>query len=105
MKFYSESLKRLFDTEDALREAESKAQAEAEARKEAEQKKSAERKARAAEVETAREAMVEAGKKYYELLTAFCNDYGTYHYSVKSDDMPDNFDLSFIPFARLFNLI
>ena len=86
MKYYSESLKKIFNSEDELKEAEKQ-----EEEKLAEKKKLAEtRKARAAEIEEAykktveaREAakniIAEADKKYNELVDKFVQDFGSYH--------------------------
>lgn len=93
MKFYSDMTKKLYETEEALVIAEKEmaaeeARKEEEARKakEAEEAKKNERKARADEIEVARKEMVEAQKKYQELVTAFVRDYKTYHYSTSSAD-------------------
>ncbi len=96
MKFYSEKLNRMFDTEKALVAAEQAAVDAELAKKAEEEKKSAERKARAAEVDTAYKAMVEARKNYSKVLTNFCKDYGAYHCSISGDEarnLLDNFDL------------
>lgn len=90
MKFYSETLNKVFDTEKACVEAEEKYRAELEAKKAAEAKKAETRKARAAEVEEAMKAAREARAKYDKLLSEFCKDYGTFHYSFSGDD--DIFD-------------
>lgn len=93
MRYFSDMTKSLYDTEAALVEAEKelaaqKVREEEEARKakEAEEAKKNERKARADEIEAARKEMVEAQKKYQELVTAFVRDYKTYHYSTSSAD-------------------
>ena len=108
MKYWSEKLNRLFDTEKACQDAEFKAkeeenreraQKEREARlkKEKEEKLAAERKARAAEVEEARKTMVTAQHKYCELLEAFTKDYGAFHLSLTGEDakraIPTLFDI------------
>lgn len=64
----------------------------------AEQKKKEElaatRKARAAEVEEAAKAVIEAKKVYNEKLKAFTKDYGAFHFTVKTgaDNPFDMFD-------------
>lgn len=105
MKYFSEQLNRLFDSAEELETAEAKAIAEENARKEAEQKKAAERKARAAEVEEARKAMMEATKHYNDVLAKFCKDYGAYHCSVKSDDVDAFVENVLGPFTQLLGLI
>ena len=89
MKYYSEVLKKIFDSEDECAKAE-----EAQAKKEEEAKLAAERKAkerkeRAAEVETAMKEMQNAINHYREVLSKFCKDYGTYHYTFKKNELPD----------------
>lgn len=86
MKFYSEKLNKLFDSEKECAEAEEaqvKAEAEAEAKKKALSEKRAER---AKEVKDAYEATVEAWKVYEDKLRSFIDDYGSYHTTVKPSD-------------------
>ena len=104
MKYYSEKLNKLYESEQACMDAEFKAkeeenrQAVLKARQEAEEKEkkekaAAERKAMADEVETARKAMVEAQKAYREKLEGFCKKYGTYHITLpNADSLPHLFD-------------
>lgn len=75
MKYYSEKLKKLFDKEEELREAE-KTFNEKEA---LELKKREQRATRAKEVD-------EAYNHYAELLKAFIKDYGSYHHTIKDND-------------------
>jgi len=56
--------------------------AERESKKE---KEVAERKAAAAKVEEKRQALCEAQKAYHEELNKFCQKYGAYHYTLKTD--------------------
>lgn len=104
MKFYSEKLNKLFDSEELCVKAEQEAiQAENRERvlrerkaaeeKEKKEKEAAERKAMAAEVTEALKAMNEAQKVYREKLQKFIKTYGTYHFS--SSDVND--------FPSLFN--
>lgn len=97
MKFYSEELKTLFDTQEECKSAEKEA-LEAKKRAEEEQEKlQAERKARADEVTAARKAMIEAQKNYEKVLTDFIRDYKTYHYSTTNlDDIPRFFNDFFL---------
>lgn len=64
----------------AKKAAEEKALAEAKAKKEA---AAAERKAEADKVEAARQELIEAQKKFSNILTEFCKKYGAYHYTLK----------------------
>lgn len=86
MKYYSEKLNKLFETEKECVEAESaheKALAEAEAKKKA---LAEERASRAKEVEDAYKAALEAKKLYNEKLDAFLRDYKQFHMTVTSQD-------------------
>ena len=105
MKYYSEKLKRFYDTADACQKAEFEAKeqenrdkilAERKAAelKEKKEKEAAERKQMAGEVELARQEMVKAQKAYKEKVDAFVKKYHTYHFSTtKVDDIPTLFDL------------
>ncbi len=79
MKFYSEKLDKLFDSEKLLTEAENQHDVEQAAKAAKEDKLKKERKQRAKEVD-------EAYKRYMDLLNAFLKDYKTYHVSFRSDD-------------------
>ena len=95
MKYYSEITKNFYTNEEECLEAERilvEKQKAAEAEK---QKIAAERKARAEEIEEAKEAFIAARNRYNELLTKFCEDYGSYHYSVKNSDSINDFVNSF----------
>lgn len=82
MKYYSETLKKIFDTPEDLKKAE-KAHKEKLA---VEEKKRAERSARAKEVE-------EAYKAYKKLLDDFVKDYGSFHMTINdSRSLFDMFD-------------
>ena len=105
MKYYSEKLNKLFDTPDALnqaefkaKEAENLARAESERKerlaKEKKEKEAAERKELAEKVEAARKDMVAAQKAYNTVLQEFIDKYHTYHFSTnKVDDIPSLFGL------------
>ena len=69
MKFYSETLNKLFDTEEALKQAEA-----------ALQNKEQEKKRRTEELDEARAVAKNAQKKYIDLLARYCKDYGQYSY-------------------------
>lgn len=111
MKYYSEKLNKVFNTERECMDAEFKAKAEEnlakiqkeKALREEKEKKealAAERKACAEKVEAARKAYLEAQKAYRSELEAFCQKYGTYHYTVTdADEVPSLFDI----FTKAFN--
>ena len=89
MKYYSDTLNLLFDSAEACEAAE-KEHAEKLA---AEKKISIARKARAKEVEEALEAVKKARAHYNEVLSDFCKDYGTFHFSWSTKDtFPSIFD-------------
>ena len=93
MKFYSEKLNKMFDTQELCAQAESeheKALAEVEARQKA---LTEERATRAKEVEELYKAAIEAKKAYDEKLRAFLKDYGSFHATFKNVD----------PFFTLFD--
>ena len=86
MKFYSEQLSKLFDTQAELETAEEKENAAKRAEEEKKAKLKANRETRAKEVEDAFKTAAEAQKKANELLNAFLKDYGSYHSTLK--DVP-----------------
>ena len=90
MKYYSEELKKLFDNEDELTKAESKAKEVTLAKEEKEKALREERAARAKEVEEAFKAARDAEKKANELLNKFVKDYGSFHTTIK--DVLDPFN-------------
>ena len=105
MKYYSEKLNKVFNTERECMEAEFKVkeqeniekikkERELALAKEKKEKEVAERKACAEKVEAARVAYLDAQKAYRTELEAFCKKYGTYHYTVKdADEIPSLFDI------------
>lgn len=101
MKFYSEVTDKMYDTVESLQAAEKKI-ADERARKEAaEAKKKAERETRAKDVENALEAAAKAQGEAVEKLSAFIEDYGSFHTTIKDAEriLGDN------PLGILFNLL
>jgi len=86
MKYYSDVLRKFYDTEKDCVQAEAQYKKEQDEKAKAEAKKAETRKARAEEVEAAMKAATDARKKYEKLLNEFCKDYGTFHYSFNSKD-------------------
>lgn len=87
MKYYSEKLKKLYDTEADLTKAEAAA-AKAEAEKIAKEKAAKEHRAeRAKEVTEALEAAEAAKAKANKLMNAFVKDYGSFHTSYTLKDV------------------
>lgn len=110
MKYYSEKLNKVFDTEQACLDAEFKAkekenlekirkERETALAKEKKEKDLAERKALAAEVEDARKSMVAAQKAYQAKIKEFVDKYHSYHFTTtNTEEIPTLFDV----FDRLF---
>lgn len=93
MKFYSEELKKFFDTEEDCVEAEEQAYIMKQEAEEKKAKLAEERKARAEEVEDALKKVQEAKENYNKILIDFCKDYGSYHYSWNEKNLsPTIFD-------------
>lgn len=102
MKYYSEVTKKFYESAEDCIKAEDKIHRDIEAA-EAEKRKATElRRQRAAEVEQARSELLSARKKYNEVLTKFCNDYGAYHCSIK-DPTPETIGEYLDTFINLFN--
>lgn len=99
MKFYSEMLKKFYDTQSDCETAE-KVAIEEKAKAEAKSKALSEQRAtRAKEVENAYKSLIDARNTYNKLLRDFCKDYGSYHFSIRGEDT-DPFNL----FARFFEI-
>ena len=99
MKFYSEMLKKFYDTQSDCETAEKQA---IEAKEKAETKAKAlveQRASRAKEVENAYKNLLNARKAYNKVLNDFCKDYGSYHFSITGKET-DPFNL----FARFFEI-
>ena len=82
MKYYSEKTMKVYDKVEELNTAE-KEYDEAHA---AEIAKKKERKARAEEIDEARKEVIEAQKRYDELIKQFVKDYGSYHATYTDED-------------------
>lgn len=79
MKYYSEVLKKTFDTEVDCKNAEKEYERVEKKKREEKEKKDLQRKADAKIVEDAYEAMREAEKAYEDALNDFVKTYGSYH--------------------------
>ena len=86
MKYYSEVLKKTYDTEKECRAAEAKYEEEVAEKKRKEAELSNARKARAKEVEDAYKNVHEAQKKYNALLRKFIEDFGSFHMTFRDED-------------------
>ena len=98
MKYYSDVTRQVYDTEDALKQAE-----EAEAKRLAEiEEKNKKRGERAKEIEEAYKAILDAQAHYTELRNKFIEDFGSFHMTVSnkspvrwSTDFTNLFDFFF----------
>ena len=86
MRYYSDTLKKLYETEEELKKAEQ----EFNEKHALELKKKEERASRAKEVE-------DAYKKYLELRAQFVKDYGSYHMTITDKDLK-NVPISLLDF-------
>lgn len=105
MKYYSERLNRVFDSEKECLDAEFKVKQKENLEKiekeralreekERKEKEAAERKEMADKVEAARKEMVKAQNAYAEALKEFIDKYHTYHFSSSNPaDIPTLFDI------------
>lgn len=96
MKAYSEKTRKFYNTVEECEKAE-KEYDDQRALVEAKRKELADaRSTRAKEVEDAFKAVIEADKKYHELLKKFMKDYGNFHATYQDDNIPVSlFDLFF----------
>lgn len=79
MKYYSEVTKKVYDTVNDLKAAET-----------AITEKTAKRKADADYVESTFKEYVESKKKYENALKDFCDKWGAYHKTIKSNDVDES---------------
>lgn len=96
MRYYSDELKKVFDTEEELKKAEEAHVKAVTAKKEKEQQLAAERKADAEKVEKIFEEYNKLAEAYRKELNHFVEKWGQYHYSTT--------DPSFKHFLSLWDL-
>lgn len=85
MKYLSEKTNKVYGSVKELEAAEKAF----DLKKVEEDKKNSARKERAKEVEEAYKSLLKARKNYNELVDKFIKDYGSYHYSLTSNDISD----------------
>ncbi len=103
MKYYSEALKKLFDSEQELKTAEKETALAEAKKKELEEAKKQERAKDAEEVQNAFKKVKEAEDEYREKLQAFIKKHGYYHYSTNDvKDFPSMFSLFEPLFTKWF---
>lgn len=90
MKIYSEITKKFYPTVSECEAAEREAEKQKKEEKAKKEKLSAERKVRANEITEALNKVYEDFNKYQNLVKDFVKDYGSYHYSITSDNYNDN---------------
>lgn len=90
MKFYSETTKMFYPTFKECEAAEKEAEKQKKEEKAKKEKLSAERKARANEITEALKKVYEDCNKYQNLVKDFVKDYGSYHYSITTDNYNDS---------------
>ena len=97
MLYYSETLKKTFNTEKECKEAEEKENIRIEKEQKENEKFIAEKKMRATEVEQAYKALQEAKEKYNDLVSNFIKDYKSFHFTFSNtnDFLNDVFDTYF----------
>ena len=94
MKYYSEKLDKLFNSEAELIRAEKTKEKQEAEKKAQEEAKRAKKKERIDEVNKALDEYTKAKKKYSDLLNLYLKDYGTYTYKDYKDGIESIQDFS-----------
>lgn len=89
MKFYSEKLNKMYDDEKSLAKAEDEYDVRVAAEKAKQEQLANTRKERAKAIEEQYKKVVEARNEYKKLVDDFTKDYGSFHMSVKSNNLAD----------------
>ena len=95
IRYYSDELKKFFNTPEECEKAEAAHFKRVKEEEEKKAKAASERAVKAKEVEDALKQLNEARKNYDEKLRAFCKEYGSWHYTFTSDE-PDLSDIFWI---------
>ena len=98
MKYYSEKLKKFYESEDECRHDEEIAAEKERAEEKRKTELTEKRKTRAKEVEEAYRALMSAQEKYDNLLIDFVKDYGSFHMTISEPCKRTN------PWQDLYNL-
>ena len=96
MKYYSETLNKVFENEKDCLDAEEEYKAKVEEEEKRKKELADSREVRAKEVEDAYKAIIDAQKHYNELLTNFCKEYGSFHCTITDEDFPTNVLFNFL---------
>lgn len=99
MKYYSETLNKVFENEKDCLDAEKEYQAKVEEEEKRKKELADSRKIRAKEVEDAYKAIIDAQKHYNELKNKFVEDFGSFHMTFSTTD---DFHSLFSDLFRIF---
>lgn len=99
MKYYSETLNKVFENEKDCLNAEKEYKAKVEAEEKRKKELADSRKTRAKEVEDAYKAVIDAQKHYNELKNKFVDDFGSFHMTFSTTD---DFHSLFSDLFRIF---
>lgn len=98
MKYYSEKLKKFYESEDECKHDEEIAAEKERAEEKRKTELAENRKSRAKEIEKAYRAIMDAQEKYDNLLSEFVKDYGSFHMTISEPSKHND------PWKDLFNL-
>ena len=99
MKYYSETLNKVFENEKDCLNAEKEYEAKVEEEEKRKKELADSRKIRAKEVEDAYKAIIDAQKHYNELKNKFVEDFGSFHMTFSTTD---DFHSLFSDLFRIF---
>lgn len=99
MKYYSETLNKVFENEKDCLDAEKEYKAKVEEEEKRKKELADSRKIRAKEVEDAYKAIIDAQKHYNELKNKFVEDFGSFHMTFSTTD---DFHSLFSDLFRIF---
>lgn len=86
MKYFSEKLNKVFESEQECVEAENKLEIEEKAKAEKEKQLAETRKERAHEIEEQYKKIMDDRKEYQRMIDDFVRDYGGFHCTFKSNE-------------------
>lgn len=86
MKYFSEKLNKVFESEKECVEAENKFELAKQEKEEKEKRLTQERKERAREIEEQYKKIMDDRKEYRRLVDDFIRDYGSFHCTFKSSE-------------------
>lgn len=86
MKYFSEKLNKVFESEQECVEAENKFELAKQEKEEKEKRLTQERKERAHEIEEQYKKIMDDRKEYRKMVDDFIRDYGSFHCTFKSNE-------------------